>query len=89
MKAHRSDKTMERGEYLSRARSMALRGQDLNHSILLEIDVVSIRSAARQRESLRKHIKDTLSNEALAKVYGVSERTVERVLSYETWGHIA
>ena len=64
---------MQRFEYLQRARELAPRGQDLPQTKLLDIDVISIRSAARQRESLRKHIKDSLSNAALAKQYGVHE----------------
>lgn len=89
MKQHRSDSVLERAEYLSRARSMALRGQELNHAKLLDIDVVSIRSAAKQRENLKKHIRENLSNEAIAKSYGIHVRTVEKVLSYETWSHLA
>ena len=87
-KAHRSDKTLDRSEYLSRARSMALRGQELPQTKLLDIDVVSIRSAARQRDALRKHIKDNLSNEALSKQYSVHIRTIEKVLQYNSWSHI-
>jgi hypothetical protein len=88
MKQHRPDKRLERGEYLSRARSMALRGQELPQTKLLDLDIVSIRSAARQRENLRKHIRDNLSNEALAKQYGVHVRTIEKCLTYETGSHI-
>lgn len=89
MKQHRTDSVLERSEYLSRARSMALRGQELPQTKLLDIDVVSIRSAARQREALRKHIKENLSNEALAKQFGVHIRTIEKVLQYNSWSHIA
>jgi len=67
---------------------MALRGQELPQTKLLDIDVVSIRSAARQRDALRKHIKDNLSNEALAKQYSVHIRTIEKVLQYNSWSHI-
>lgn len=88
MKAHRPEKRLERGEYLSRARSMASRGQDLPQTKLLDLDIVSIRSAAKQRENLRKHIKNNLSNEALAKQYGVHVRTIEKCLAYETGSHI-
>ena len=89
MRQHRPDARMERGEYLVRARELAPRGQDLPQTKLLTIDVVSIRSAARQRESLRSHIRNTLSNEALANTYGVHVRTIEKVLAYETGSHIA
>jgi hypothetical protein len=88
MKAHRPDKRLERGEYLSRARSMALRGQELPQTKLLDIDIVSIRSAAKQRENLRTYIRDNLSNEALAKAYGVHIRTIEKCVQYHTGSHI-
>jgi hypothetical protein len=88
MKAYRPEKRLEREEYLSRARSMAPRGQDLPQTKLLDLDIVSIRSAAKQRENLRKHIKNNLSNEALAKQYGVHIRTIEKCLAYETGSHI-
>jgi hypothetical protein len=88
MKAYRPEKRLEREEYLSRARSMAPRGQDLPQTKLLDLDIVSIRSAAKQRENLRKHIKNNLSNEALAKQYGVHVRTIEKCLAYETGSHI-
>ena len=52
-------------------------------------EVLAIRSAARQRDKLRKYIRDTLSNQALAKSYGVHERTIEKVLTRETASHIA
>ena len=86
--ASRPDSRLERGEYLSRSREFALRGQELPQAKLLDLDVVSIRSAAKQRESLRKHIKDNLSNEALAKKFGVHVRSIEKIVQYNTWSHI-
>lgn len=80
---------MNRYEYLSRSKEFSPHGQDLPHSKLMELDVVAIRSAARQRESLRKHIKENLSNEALSKSFGVHVRTIEKVLQYYTWSHVA
>lgn len=50
--------------------------------------MAAIRSAARQREALRKHIRDNLSNDALARQFGVHVRTIEKVLQSETWSHI-
>lgn len=84
----RRDGVMERREYLLRARELAPRGQALPQAKLLDLDVVAIRSAARQRESLRQHIRDNLSNEALACQFGVHVRTIEKVLSVATWCHI-
>ena len=75
---------LTRQEYQLRASELAVRGQDLPQSKLLDLDVISIRSAARQRESLKKHIRDNLSNEALAKRHGVHVRTIEKALARET-----
>lgn len=85
----RTDAVMERREYLTRAKEFSPRGQDLPQSKLMELDVVAIRSAARQRESLRKHIKENLSNDALSKSFGVHVRTIEKVLQHYTWSHVA
>lgn len=88
VKPPRRPGVLERSEYLLRARELAVRGQDLPQAKLLDLDVVAIRSAVKQRESLRKHIRDNLSNEALAKQFGVSVRAIERITSSETWGHV-
>lgn len=79
---------VDRQEYVLNARANAVRGQDLPQSKLLELDVIDIRSAARQRAALLKHIKDNLSNEALCKRYGIHKRTLEKILSRETWSHL-
>lgn len=84
----RREGVLDRDEYLLRARELAPRGQDLPHAKLLDLDVLAIRSAARQRESLRQHIRDNLSNEALARQFGVHVRTIEKVLSAESWSHV-
>lgn len=88
-KAIRPDGVMSRAEWQLRARELAARGQELPQAKLLDLDVVTIRSAAKQRESLRKYIKDNLSNAALANKFGVHVRTVEKIVQYETWGHVA
>jgi transcriptional regulator GlxA family with amidase domain len=79
---------IDRDDWERMATCYVKRGQELPQTKLLEMDVISIRSAARQRESLRQHIKNTLSNEALAKSFGVHVRTIERVLKDETWTHL-
>lgn len=84
-KPHRRSKhNLTRDEWLRDSRQYAARGQDLPQTKLLDMDVIDIRSAKRQRDALMKHIKDNLSNEALARRYGVHYRTIERVLSRET-----
>ena len=61
------------------------RGLELPLAKLLPLDVAEIRSAARQRQSLRSYLASTLSNAALAAKFGVHERTIEKILSRETW----
>jgi len=75
---------MDRDTYLRDAGQYAPRGQDLPQTKLLDIDVIDIRSAKRQRDQLAKHIRDNLSNAALAKRYGVHIRTIEKTLNRET-----
>ena len=80
---------LSRREYLESSEEFAKRGQELPHSKLLDIDVISIRSAVRQRNNLLTYIRDNLSNDALCKKYGVSEHVISRTVSYESYGHIA
>lgn len=75
---------IDRDTYLRDAAQYAARGQELPQTKLLGFDVIDIRSARRQREALLKHIRDNLSNEALAKRYGVHVRTIEKTLARET-----
>lgn len=79
---------MTRDEYLIRQREFQPRGMDLPQSKLTPLEVEAIRSAARQRESLRKHIRENLSNDALAEQFGVHRRTIEKVLTGESWTHV-
>lgn len=85
----RKEGVMDRHTYAQQSRQNALRGQELSHSKLLEMDVVDIRSAHRQRLKLLAYIKANLSNEALATKHNVSMRTIEKVVVYETWVHVA
>ena len=87
-RGHRAG-TMPRHEYLLRASEFAAHGQGLPQAKLLDLDFISIRSAARQRDALRKHITDNLSNAALAKKYGVHPNNIEKIIRRETWSHIA
>lgn len=79
---------MDRAEYRSLAHALAKRGQELPHTKLLDVQVGAIRSAVRQREALRRHIADNLSNEALARSYGVHVRTIEKIVQRFSWAHI-
>lgn len=79
---------MTRDEYLIRQREFSARGMQLPQSKLTPLEVEAIRSAATQRESLRKHIRERLSNAALARDLGVHVRTIEKVLARESWSHV-
>lgn len=78
---------IDRSEWEQRRTEFVCRGLELPQTKLMPLDVSEIRSAARQRERLRNHIKDNLSNAALAKKFGVHERSIEKVLSRESWSH--
>lgn len=88
-RAIRRPGTLARDEYLCRVHEFCARGQDLPQTKLMPLDIGEIRSAARQRENLRKHIRENLSNAALAKVYGVHVGTIEKVISRQTGSHVA
>ena len=79
---------LTRDEWEQRRTEYAARGQDLPHAKLLDLDVITIRSAKKQREALLKHLRENLSNAALARQFGVHERTIEKAVSRETWNHI-
>lgn len=79
---------MKRDEYQIRQREMSARGMGLPQSKLTPLEVGAIREAAVKRERMRREITETLSNAALAKAYGVHVRTIEKVLSFESWGHV-
>ena len=49
---------------------------------LTDDQVEEVRHAVWKREDLREHIRESLSNEAIAKKLGVNVRTVERVIRY-------
>lgn len=79
---------IDRDTYLRDAAQYSARGQELPQTKLLDIDVIDIRSAARQRQALMKHIREHLSNEALAKRFGVHPRTIEKTLARETHSNL-
>lgn len=85
---HRRPGVLDLASYDVRRREFAARGGNLPWSKLDAESVAVIRRAAQRRERLRALIANRLSNAALARQLGVHERTVEKVLSYETWGHV-
>jgi hypothetical protein len=84
VKPARRDGFVDRHTYLQTAPSYAKRGKELPHTKLMADAVGAIRSAVKQREALRKHINENLTNQALASQYGVHVRTIEKAISCET-----
>ena len=83
-----SKHNLSRDEWRCAPHAYVKRGIELPHAKLTPLEIISIREAGRRREKLRKEINDTLSNQALARQFGVSVRAIERVLAYETHGHV-
>lgn len=79
---------MNRKEYIKRASEFAARGQQLPQSALYDWEVLELRGKKKIRDELNAHIKETLSNEALAKHYGVGIRTIENVLGGKSYTHL-
>ena len=79
---------MNRDDYLIRAYEFAPRGRDLPQSKLTDAQVIEIRAARTKRLDLLAHIREQLSNEALALRMGVHVRTVEKVLNGGAWAHM-
>jgi len=65
-----------------------VRGEHVKQAKLTAEAVQEIRSAQRQRNHLRKHIR-SLSNEALAARHKVSVSAIECVMAGTSWSHIA
>lgn len=88
MRGSKHNLNLNRDEWEQRRTEYVARGQDLPHAKLLGLDVITIRSAKKQRELLLKHIRENLSNAALARQFGVHERTIEKAVARETWSHL-
>lgn len=80
IKMHRPETRLDRSEYLVRAHEFAKRGEDLPHTKLDRAMLDDIKSAIKQRESLRQYIANNLSNDGLARRFGVHKRTIERAI---------
>jgi hypothetical protein len=75
---------MTREEWLVNPAPYAARGFDLPQTKLPEGAIRAIREAAEKREQLRAEITEKYSNAALARMWNVHPRTIEKVLSYQT-----
>lgn len=83
-----SKHNLSRDEWKAGPHAYVKRGLELPQTKLTPLDVIAVRAAARKRAAMRQEINDTLSNEALARQFGVSVRAIERVLAYDTHGHV-
>jgi hypothetical protein len=68
-------------------RTKVKRGSALPQSKLTEGDVRNILALVEHRDSLKKQASE-LTNASIAEKYGVHIRTVDRITSGESWGHI-
>lgn len=64
------------------------RGIELPQSKLNEKLVKKIREEYAQAQAEIKRLRSQYSSKALAKEYGVHVRTMDKVLTYETWSHV-
>ena len=68
-------------------RNKVKRGMDLPQSRLTDDDVRNIRSLIEHRADLLNQAKQ-LTNKKIAEMYGVHFRTIDRISTGETWGHV-
>ena len=75
---------MNRSEYLQCPALYCKRGEDLPQTKLSAAAVRDIRACAEKAKRLRQRITARYSRAALAKKWGVHERTIDKILAYET-----
>lgn len=68
-------------------RTKVKRGEELPQAKLNQKKVAEIRELVEIRQAMKKRASE-LSNANLAKKYGVHVRTIDRVTTGETWGHV-
>lgn len=64
------------------------RGADLPQSKLTEDQVKEMRSLYQEYRETIKKLNDEFSARGLANRYGMHVRTIEKIISGETWSHI-
>jgi DNA-binding transcriptional regulator YiaG len=64
------------------------RGEQLPQSKLTEADVRNIRELHALKQSEIARLNETLSAKALARKWDVHVRTIDKILTYETWKHV-
>ena len=68
-------------------RAKVKRGSDLPHSKLTDDDVRMILQIVEDREEMKRVLKG-MTNAAIAHKFGVHVRSIDRVVTGETWGHV-
>lgn len=68
-------------------RTKVKRGSDLPHSKLTDDDVRMILQIVEDREEMKRVLKG-MTNAAIAHKFGVHVRSIDRVVTGETWGHV-
>jgi hypothetical protein len=63
------------------------RGEDLPQSKLTEADVRAIRAKLERRNQLLEEAK-TLTNDAIAREFGVCRSSINKIAMGYTWSHI-
>ena len=79
---------MDRFTYTQRMREFAVRGSALPQSKLNEQTVAKIRRDYARARKLRAKLETEYSAAGFAKKYGIHTRTVEKILSWQTWIHV-
>jgi hypothetical protein len=79
---------MTRFEYLQRRFEFCVRGDRLHQSKLTEQDVRQIRELHAFKQAEIKRLNESLGIEAIADKFEVHPRTIEKVLTFETWKHV-
>jgi hypothetical protein len=65
----------------------AVRGEAIHTAKLCENDILVIREIVEYRNKLRAELS-AITNKSLAVKYDVHQRTIDKVTSGFTWGHI-
>lgn len=80
---------LTRDEWRVAPHAYAPRGEAHANAKLTAEQVAALRAAVEERERLRREITERLSNEALARQFGVHRRTIEKVISRESYVNVA
>jgi hypothetical protein len=67
----------------------AMRGNELPQAKLTPLLVIEIRRRNEEKQKRIAELNAKYSAKAMAADLGVHERTIEKVLRYETWRHVA